>query len=510
MLTKINLYIKVKFYLGLIQSVLNKGKQILILVPYIKNINPVVFFLKKYFNISIDILHSQLTSTKYLKTWVRTKHGENSIIIGTKKSIFLPFLNLGIIILFEEHNLNYKSMSKCRYNIRDIGILRAHKENIPIILDSDTPSLKTLDNVLSKKYFYIIKNEYDYIIKLKNSIIDLKKEKIKFGLSLTLINEIHKNFKKKQTLLIFNKFSLYFFILSCKTCGLISKCTSCDNYFEINQYHNILFCRFCLIKIKIPSFCYNCGCLSLIILNIGIEKIKNEIQNIFPKIPLFFLLNKKNINKNLFNTKMFKFSISSPYIIITTEEIVQNYYFPHVKFISLICIDNYFLSFQFRAIEYFAQFYVSLSKLTQHSQKSLEVLIQTSFANNLYLKELCKNGYFSFVNKIISSRKKFLLPPFSFQSIVYSESIDSENSIIFLNLVYKILKKKSKKYNIFLWLVGPHYSFLFKNKNKHFYQLLIQCSSRFYLHNLLNECIDTINVCSISKKVKWFIDFEPN
>ncbi|CAL4326182.1 primosomal protein N' [Buchnera aphidicola] len=508
LLTKISLYEKVKFYLGLIDFVLNNNMQILIIVPYFKDIKIIFVFLNKFFNITIDSMHSKLTNMQYLNNWMRIKKGENSIVIGTKKSIFLPFLKLGLIIILEEHDLNYKKTDHCRYNVRDIGILRAYKENIPVVLDSDTPSLKTLHNIFLKKCFYIEIKKRNNIRHFNDDIIDLKKEKIKFSLSSSLIHEVNNNFKKKQVLFILNNFSLSFLVLICNCCKFVLTCVNCNNYFEVNQYHNILFCRFCLIKIKQPLFCYHCKSLSLIIKNIGIENVKNKIQEIFPKKPLFFLLNKKKINKNVIDKKSFEFFSSNPYIIFSTEDIVHNYYFPYVKLISLTCIDNYFFSFQFRAIEYFAQFYMNLRKLSKKNTKSLKILIQTSFSNDLNLKELYNNGYFSFANKILSIRKKFLLPPWSVQSIIYSESIDPKRNMIFLNLMFSILKKKSKKYNCFLWYVGPHPSCFLKNK-KHVHQLLIQCSSHIYLNNLLNECIDLINYFSIAKKVKWFIDIEP-
>lgn len=508
LLTKISLYEKVKFYLGLIRLALEKNMQILIIVPYFKNINVVLVFLNKFFNVPIDIIDSKLSNLRYLNHWIRIKNGENSIIIGTKKSIFLPFLNLGLIIILEEHHLNYKNTDKCRYNIRDIGILRAYKENIPIILDSDTPSLKTLYNILLKKCFYIVINQNMQRTNFNKKIIDLTKEKIKLHLSTTLINEVNNNFKQKQVLFILNNFNASFLVLICSICGFISTCINCDNYFEVNQYRNILFCRFCLVKMKQPLLCDHCESLSLGVKNIRIENFKNKIQAIFPKKPLLFLLDKNSINKNIIDQKSFEFFSSTPYIIFSTEDIAHNYYFPYVRLISLICIDNYFLYFQFRAIEYFAQFYINLRKLTRTNKKSLTILVQTSFCNDLNLKELYKNGYFSLADKILAIRKKFLLPPWTVQTIIYTESIDSQRNMNFLNLMHTILKKISKKYNYCLWFVGPHPSY-FKNK-KNVHQLLIQCSSYIYLNHLLNECIDIMNYFSISKKVKWFIDVEPN
>lgn len=507
--SKHNLYGKIKFYLHLIKTVLDKEMQILILVPHIKNINIMVVFLKKFFDVTIDSIHSELSNTKYLKNWIRTKKGENSIVIGTNKSIFLPFLKLGIILLFEEHNLNYKNITQCSYNFRDIGIFRAYKEKIPIILDSDTPSLKTLYNILSKKCFYITTNKLNHIIKYNNSIINLKQERIRFGLSLTLINEIIQNYEKKQVLLIFNQVNFLFFLLKCNRCGSIFKCNNCHVYFELNQYRNVLFCKFCLIKIGIPSFCYNCGCLSLIVIKISIEKIKNIIQNIFPDRIIFFLLNKKDINKNMFNKNCFDFSIVSPCIIFTTEKIVQNYYFPFVSLIALTSIDNYFFSFKFRKLEYFAQFYFNLIQLTKYKKTLSKIIIQTSYLENINLKELCNNTYNVFANQTLLVRKNFFLPPWSCQVVIYSENKNPEKNIIFLNLIREIFIKQSTKYSIAIWFVGPHPIFILQLK-KQFYQLLVQFTSRIQLNKLLNQSIEIINLFPISKRIKWFIEIDPN
>ncbi|WP_295164776.1 primosomal protein N' [uncultured Buchnera sp.] len=511
LMTKSNFYLKIKFYLGLIKELLNKNLQILILVPFIKDIYKILFFLKKYFNVHIDVIHSELNDEVYLKKWVRTKSGKNSIIIGTKNSIFFPFFRLGLIIINEEHHLSYKNLNQCRYNVRDVAILRAYKENIPIILDSNTPSLRTLYNVVHKKCFYInfVKNKKKIL--LKNNLIDLRKERIKIGLSLTLINKIFNNIKRNYpVLLVFNKFSFIFFGLICNNCGWIEKCHICNDYFEIKKYGNFLFCQHCLIKIKKPLFCCNCKNFSLIIFNFGIKKVKNSLKKIFPNVNLFFLLSLKKIETKKLQIKFFKFPISDACIIITTEKIVQNYYFPYVRLIALVNIDHYFFSFHFCSIEYFLQFYFNLINLTGKNPKLLKILIQTSCPNNEYLLDLSNSDYFSFSRKIFSLRKKYFLPPWNCQAIFYSESKDFEKSFIFLKFISTILKKKSKKDNVSLWFVGPHPVFSLKGRKKFFYQLLIHCPSRIYLKNILRESINIVQYFSISQSVQWFVDIDVN
>lgn len=511
LMTKNSLFLKIKFYLGLIKEILKKNLQILIVVPFIKDIYKILFFLKKYFNVRIDIIHSELNDEMYLKKWLRTKNGENNIIIGTKNSIFFPFFKLGLIIIHEEHHLKYKNLDKYRYNIRDIAILIAYKEKIPIILDSNTPSLKTLHNVLRKKCFYInfIKNK-NFIV-LKNNVIDLRKEKIKFGLSWTLINEIQYNIQKNNSvLLIFNKFSFFLFGIKCSNCGWIAKCHICNNYLETKQYDNFLFCRNCIIRVKKFYSCFICGFFSLKLFNFGIKQIKNSLKKIFCGISLFFLFDIKNFEIKKLKIKFFKFSNFFPCLIITTEKIVYNYYFPNVRLIALVNVDHYLFSFHFRSIEYFTQFYFNLINLIGKNEKFLKVLIQTSSPNNRYLLELHNVDYFSLARNILFLRKKHFLPPWSIQAIFYSESKNFEKSFIFLKFIRSFLKKKSKKDNVFLWCSDPYPDFSLKNQKKFFYQLLIHCSSHVYLKHLLQESIDIIQYFDISRKVKWFIDMDVN
>lgn len=507
LISEINLYVKIKFYLGLFKKFLKKNLQILIIVPFIKDIYRILFLLKKYFNVPINIVHSNLSDKIFFDIWVKTKNGKNSIVIGTKESIFFPFLKLGLIIIFEEHNLIYKNLNKFNLNIRDISILRACKENIPIILDSNTPSLKTLYNVVHKKIFWINFNQKNTSLILKNKIIDLKKEKIRTGLSDTLINKIFENIKKNfSVLLIFNPSDFIFLGLICNNCNWIPKCNFCHDYYKINKHNNTIFCSYCLINYKKPLFCYNCNFFPLTKFNFGIKKIKKNIKKIFPNIPILFLTNLKDTIIKKLNFNISQFSILHPGIIVTTEKIVQNYYFPKVRLIGLVNIDYYFFSFNFNNTEYFSQFYFNLVNLIQKNSKFLNIFIQTSTPDNEDLINICNKKYLFYARKILISRKNFLLPPWNFQVVLYCQSKNFKKSFIFLKFIYIFLKKRSKKDNIFLWFSGPDPVFLISQK-KHIYKLLIQCSSHVYLQKMLRKSLEISKYFSIFNNVKWFFKF---
>ncbi|AWH90645.1 primosomal protein N' [Buchnera aphidicola (Melanaphis sacchari)] len=512
LVTKTNLFLRVKFYLGLIKKVLNKNLQILILTPVIKDVFRILFFLKKYFNVHIDVIHSEINEKDYLIKWIRTKNGKNSIVIGTNKSVFFPFLNLGLIIVTEEHHPIYKNLNQCRYHVRNLGILRSYKEKIPIILDSKTPSLKILHRVIHKKCTFISFNQKNYCsLILKKNIIDLKKEQIKSGLSLSFICKVFKTLKRNYpVLLIFHKLDFIFFGLICRYCKWAFKCNICDDIFEMKKNSNILFCRHCLINVKKPLFCQNCKNLSLIIFKFGIKRVKENIKKIFPKIPLFFLLNKNSKLTKKSYVNFFTIPISNACIIITTTKVAQNYYFPYVKLIGFTNIDYYLFSFNFYAIDYFAQFYFNLTNLVSKNSEKLKILIQTSSFDNPFLSELLKNEYFYFARRRLLLRKQFSLPPWNYQIIIYSKSKKINLDLIFLKVIQKILKNKFKKHNTSLWFIGPHPTFFKRNSIKFSYQLLIQCSSCIFLKNMLRQAIGIIECFSVFQNVQWFIDFDIN
>ncbi|CAL4319328.1 primosomal protein N' [Buchnera aphidicola] len=507
LLTKNTLFIKIKFYLGLIKNILEKKSQILIIVPYIKNIHRIVSLLNRYFCISIAIIHAQLTSIQYLRNWIAIKDGKKNIIIGTSESVFIPFFKLGLIIILEENSSNYKNTKKFRYNTRDIGILLGFKGKIPVILDSDTPSLKTLHNIFFKKCSRVDLNSNYFCKKIQQKIVDLTHEKIKCGLSQSLIEEIHDTIKnKKQILLIFNKLNFIFFGLTCSYCGWIAKCNLCHDYLEINLYQKIMSCKYCILKIKIPIFCARCKAFPLIQLNFGKKYIKNIIKRFFPNTPLICFLKKNSLKKN--HENFLKLSSLNPCIIIITEEMVQNYFFPHVKLIGLICIDHYFYSTNFRFIESFSQFYMSLNLIVRDNFSPVKAVIQTSFAYHKSLLEFFDLGYFSFANKILKNRKIFSLPPWNYQITVYAQSFSAEKSFYFLLFLYTILKKKSQKDSTSVWLVGPYPDISFQYKKGFIYYLLIQHSSQVYLQKLLKKSLYLISYFSIAYKVKWFVKID--
>lgn len=510
LISEINLFIKIKFYLGLFEKILKKNLQILIIVPYIKYAYKILFFLKKYLNISISIVDTNISNEIFFDIWIKTKNGQNSILIGTKKSVFFPFLKLGLIVLFEEHNLIYKNIDQFKCNIRDVATFRAFKENIPIILDSNTPSLKTLYNVIHKKIFWINFNQTYTSLILKNKIVNLKKEKIRTYLSDSLIKEIFENIKKNfSVLLIFNPSNFVFLGLICNYCNWIPRCDICHDYYEVNKYNDVMFCRNCLIYYKKLLSCNICNFSPLTTFNFGIKKIKKNIKKIFFNIPLLFLMCLKNIKTKKLNLNIDNFYIVHSGIIITTEKVVQNYFFPNVRLIGLVDIDHYFLSFNFNNIEHFSQFYFNLINLVQKKSKFLNILIQTSIPNNENLINICGKKYFFYARNMLITRKRFLLPPWNVQVILYCQSKSFQKSFTFLKFIYTFLKKKSKKDNILLWFVGPDPVFL-RSKKKYIHKLLIQCSSRIYLQKILRISLDLSKYFSIFNNIKWFVNFDVN
>jgi len=512
LLMGIHNFSKIKIYLKLIVKFLNKGLQILIIVPNIKIIEQHFYFFKIYFNVPIDVFHSNLTHDKKISVWFRTKNNENSIVIGTKKAIFIPFFKLGIIIFDEEHNIDYKNKIGWLYHARDLSILRASQENIPIILESIAPTLETLHNVINKKWICI---DWTNTLHKKNNItqkiIDIKNNKLQGGLSIALINKIYQHIDQNKTvLLIVNNHDCIYFILSCDDCTKIAACVQCNEYYVWNNHYKELFCNFCITKFAIPKSCMYCGSISLIIKKYGIKNIKKCLKKIFFNVPILHTDEKKNYYENITNKNNIKPIFKKSCIVLIKEKDIYNINFLNIDLVGILSIDTYLTLMNFRAIEKLAQFYTNvINQIYMHDQ-CIEVFIQTSYPNHSAVRLLMQKDYSSLSQILLNERKIAQLPPFTYHAFIIVQSTNYDNIKCFFANFKNIVNNKKKYYKNSLWMMGPFPDLFLSDKSKYYvYKLLLQDSSRQSLHILLKNTIAIINDCPISKKVKWSLDIDP-
>ena len=408
---------KTEVYFDVIKNFIKDGEQVLIMFPEVSLTGDFVNRIEERFGFSPVVWHSKISTaykTKVLKSII---DGTSQIIIGARSSLFLPYKNLSMIVLDEEHDSSYKQEEQGIYHARDMSVVKSSIEDIPIILTSATPSLETIFNVMNKKYNKVsIKNKYFNQEENEIFIVNMKKEKLKKDqwLSERLIKEISQTLKKKQqTLLYINKRG-YAPVIICKSCGHKIICKNCSSYLVEHLKNKKLLCHHCghsiLTKgLKCPS-CQN-NDSHFIDYGAGIEKIFTEISKTFPlaKICLFSSDHIKSQDELEFKVKQIK---DHEYdIIIGTQLITKGYHFPNLACVGIIDADMTLKGGDLRASEKTYQALYQVSGRAGRAQTKGRVIIQTYYPENETIQSLAQLDRDAFYENEIYYRKLNNLPP---------------------------------------------------------------------------------------------------
>ncbi|WMY96700.1 MAG: primosomal protein N' [Arsenophonus sp.] len=499
---------KTEVYLNVIEKLLSKGQQILVLIPEISLILKTVTEFKKRFNIPIDVLHSSLSNTEKFIIWLRTKKGKNAIIIGTRSALFTSFFNLGLIIVCSENNHSYKQQEGWCYHARDLAIVLAKKTNIPIILGTETPSLESLYNIEKKKYHRLdLTCEIAYK-KIVQNLITLTGQPLKYGMSKLLIESIQNHLKENNQIILFLNRRGYSPTLICHRCNWIAKCLRCEKYYTVYRNQNQIKCHHCNIQKPIPTKCLLCYSNHLFPFGLGTEKLEEAIKKLFPKIPITRIDKDttKFISKNKLEKNIYK---KGNHIFIGTEILIKKYRFPHVTLVALLNTDYPLFSSDYRATEKFAQIYTKISRYAENEIKTGEVILQTYYPDNPLVLTLLKKGYNEFAKEILKERCNVFLPPYTNHIIIRSEGYHKESAINFLKKIRENIMEKYNNHDKNFFIIGPIPALLSKKVGRFRWQLLLQHPSKSYLKIILSTVLPTIITSPESYKVKWTIDVDP-
>ena len=494
---------KTLVYFERIKKIINKKKQALVLLPEIFLTNEFKSRFIEYFGFEPAIWHSKITPKNKRIIWKGIINNKIKLVIGARSSLLLPFNNLGIIIVDEEHDTSYKQDDGVVYHARDMAISRASIENIPIHLITSIPSIETFNNIQNKKFrhFKIIKRYNDFplpktkiinlnIKKIKNSFIDLETIKlVKFFLD-----------KNEQVLFFLNRRG-YAPYLICKNCGYKQTCPNCSMYLTFHKNKNRAVCHHCSHEKKISRICKDKKNCDFIMYGPGVEKIFEEVIKIFPsnKVEIFSSdhMKRKDQTKSLFSRIM----DNKVDILIGTQMISKGFNFPKLNCIVVIDADFSGRGYDLRTTEKNIQLYHQLSGRAGRFSSDSLIIYQTLSPKDATLNELIKNNSEELLKKELILRKNNSLPPFSrLISIIvsansHSVSIDGAREI----------KNHLKKINE-IEVMGPVDSPLLRIKRKFRSRLLIRFNGRSLIQKKITKLLNTLK---ISKKIKLTVDVDP-
>lgn len=495
---------KTEVYLQAISAVLAAKKQVLMLVPEISLTPQTIQRLQDRLQVPMVVMHSRLTANERVSMWWHAKFGDVSVVVGTRSAVFAPLPRLGLVIIDEEHDASFKSQSGVRYSARDVAIMRAHQENIPIVLGSATPALESYYNAQRCRYKLLMLPERagDAILP-KIRMIDLRQQTLRAGLSDALIDAIKTQLAMGKQVLLFINRRGYAPIMMCHDCGYVVVCSRCDAKLTYHAKPPRLICHHCEKVMKPQKICAKCHQSDLITLGQGTEQIEQVLTELFPESRVLRIDRDTVSKKNSLYEKLEKINAGEVDILIGTQMLAKGHHFENLGLSAILDIDSGFFSIDFRAIERMAQLLVQVSGRAGRGKDKGEVIVQTHHPEHPYLALILGKPYSEFLDILLQDRCAAALPPYCQQAMIRAESQQRQRAIDFLQHVKGLVG--GKKVDI----VGPMPALLARKAGKFRQQLLVQSRSRADLQSVLHASMQHVAKLPSARSVRWSIDVDP-
>ena len=407
---------KTQIYLQLIKETIASGKQVLYLVPEIALTTQLVMRLRQFLGDQLVEYHSGLSPKNRLAIWDATQKG-HPIIIGARSAIFLPFKQLGLIVIDEEHDSSYKQNDpNPRYNARDAALILAQDHNAKIILGSATPSVESYYNALQGRYGLVQLNQRfgDSQLPLIK-LISLKEAnqygRMKENFSEEMIVEMKSQLDHGKQIIIFRNRRGYSPLIKCTNCQWEAMCDQCDIHLTLHKYQNRLKCHVCGIKKPIPTKCPQCDQYTIQSMGFGTEKIEEEIKELFPDHIVKRFDADTARSKNLQREIIEAFQDKEIHILIGTQMITKGFDFDHVGLVGILQADQMLFYPNFRAQERTFQLLTQVSGRSGRRDEIGKVLIQGYSLHHEVIQDVVNHDYERFYSREIEERKHFFYPP---------------------------------------------------------------------------------------------------
>ena len=514
---------KTEVYLGLIQQVLAKGQQALVLVPEIGLTPQMVKRFEAFLQTKVASMHSGLNDSERHCAWHLVQSGEIKVLLGTRSAVFAPFKDLGICIIDEEHDLSYKQQDGFRYSARDLIVKRAFMEKVPVVLGSATPSLETTHNINVGRYQHLCLSHRAGAAKPPTlKLLDIRGEKIQEGVSTPLKTAMKSHLENGGQVLLFLNRRGFAPVLMCHDCGWQAACPSCDANMTFHKVADpfdaeagYLLCHHCGEQQAKPSVCPSCEGTEFVKVGQGTERLEQSIKEWFDEKTVLRIDRDTTRLKGSMAELTAKAESGEADILIGTQMLAKGHHFPNVTLVAILDIDQGLFSADFRASERMAQLILQVAGRAGRGRKKGEVLIQTHHPDHPLLTTLVKEGYPAFTQTALTERQKASLPPFIHQVLFRAEAVNAFDATQFLESLKSGLEAYWNQWqetdlvrgDIQLW--GPVSAPMLRRQGRYRFQLLLQTHDRKGLHKLLAEMQPHIQKSPLSRKVRWSIDVDP-
>ena len=409
---------KTQLYIRLIEQMVNNGKQVLYLLPEIALTTHIVERLRRYFGNSIGVYHSRFNDNERVEVWQKVLTGQYRVVLGARSSVFLPFSDLGLIVVDEEHETSYKQFDPApRYNARDAAIYLGNMYRAKVLLGSATPSMESFFNAHNGKYGFVQLTERFGGVQMPQIEVvsiaeETKKKTIQSHFTSVLMNDIHTALAAKEQVILFQNRRGYAPVIICKVCAYTPKCINCDVSLTYHKSSGKLHCHYCGYREESPSVCPACGSTQLEYKGFGTEKVEDELKLLLPDARIARMDLDTTRSKNGFQNILNDLDEKRIDILAGTQMVAKGLDFAGVTVIGIISADSLLKYPDFRANERAYQLLAQVSGRAGRRGKQGKVVIQTYDPNHRVIKQVIDNDYVDLYNTEMTERKSFKYPPF--------------------------------------------------------------------------------------------------
>jgi primosomal protein N' (replication factor Y) len=505
---------KTEIYTQLIENYLKEGKQVLYLLPEIALTTQLVSRLTQHFGNKVAVFHSKYSNNERVEVWqqVLEKSDNAQVVIGARSALFLPYVNLGLIIVDEEHEQTFKQQDPApRYHARDAAIVLAQYHNAKVLLGSATPSIETFYNATSGKFGLVsLKERYGKVALPEIELVDLKeayfKKKMKGHFSTTLIDHINDAFSKGEQVILFQNRRGFSPVLECMTCGHVPQCPQCDVSLTYHKYKNQLRCHYCGYNMAKPSNCHACSSVDLATKGFGTEQIELELMALFPN---------KNIKRMDQDTTRGKYSFEKIIdgfknreidVLVGTQMLAKGLDFDNVSLVGIMNADNMLYHPDFRAFERSYQMMTQVSGRAGRSDKRGKVIIQTYNPLHNIIQQVTHNDYEGMYKEQLYERKIYYYPPFFRLIKLTLKHRDFDKLKEGAMWLYQVLQQNSNHP-----VLGPEEPVISRIRNEYIRTIMIKLPTETNLQNTkktIQKILNSFDMVSQYRSIKVSVNVD--
>lgn len=501
---------KTEVYLQAIASVIEKGKEAIMLVPEISLTPQTVKRFKERFGEQVAVMHSGLSVGEKYDEWRKIHRKEVKVVVGARSAVFAPFENLGLVIIDEEHESSYKQEETPRYHARDVAIERAKSYGCPVILGSATPTLESFAR--AKKNVYKLLTLSQRMNKNALPAVDIvdMREELRTGnrsmFSELLFTKLKDRLEKgEQTVLMLNKRGHSSFVM-CRSCGLVINCPNCDISLTYHRFNDIMKCHYCGFEEGMPSACPECESEHIRFFGTGTQKVEEELAKILPEARVIRMdvdtTSKKGSHERLLNA----FGEGKADILLGTQMIAKGLDFPNITLVGVLSADTMLHLPDFRSSEKTFQLLTQVSGRAGRHQLPGEVVIQTYTPEHYSIELSAFQDYDAFYEREMHLRRQSHYPPYYYVVLI---TVSHEDLMKAVSVTEKITNYLGSRLNRDSIVLGPVASPISRINNRYRYQCLIKYKRERDLNQHLRTLLEHYQKETAQNQLQISIDLNP-